>query len=138
MKKPVGQTKDVGFQFGIRRTFTISKEKAWQYLFSENGLYTWLGQLTSEFELNQEFQTKEGIIGYVRVFKPNSHIRINWKRKNWKNLSTVQIRVIGNEQKTTISIHQEKLHDPQQREEMKVYWGKIMDELSETIKEVTN
>ena len=137
MEKRVGQTKNVGFQFGIRRTFPISTEMAWQYLFSDKGLNTWLGKLTTEFELKKEFQTKDGVIGFVRIFKPNSHIRLNWKRKEWENLSTVQIRVIGNKNKVTISFHQEKLYDSIQRDEMKEYWNKIIDEISKEIEETS-
>ena len=137
MEKRVGQTKNVGFQFGIRRTFPISTEMAWQYLFSDKGLNTWLGKLTTEFELKKEFQTKDGVLGFVRIFKPNSHIRLNWKRKEWENLSTVQIRVIGNKNKVTISFHQEKLYDSKQRDEMKEYWNKIIDEISKEIEETS-
>ncbi len=82
----------------------------------------WLGNLKSELELKKEFETQNGIKGLIRVFKPNSHIRLNWKPKTWKNMSTVQIRVIGNENKTTIAIHQEKLLNSEQRNKMKEYW----------------
>lgn len=60
MKKEIGQTKDVGFQF----------------------------------ELEKQFKIENGIEGSVRVLKPYSHIRLNWKKKGWENISTVQVRVI--------------------------------------------
>jgi len=104
----IGKTKDVGFQFGIRKTFTISTENVWGFLFSEKGLKIWLGKLNNELEIKKEYETENGITGLVRVFKANSHIRLNWKAKTWENMSTVQIRVIGNKSKTTIAIHQEK------------------------------
>ncbi len=134
MKKLVGQTKEVGFQFGIRRSFPISADQAWSYLFSEHGLNTWLGELMTKFEMKQAYQTKEGVTGLIRVFKPNSHIRLNWKKMHWKNMSTVQIRVIGNQEKSTISIHQEKLLDSQQREEMQLYWNEVINKIAEEIK----
>jgi len=133
MEKQIGQTKDVGFQFGIRKTIPISTEKVWDFLFSENGLKIWLGNLKSELELNKEFETENGITGLLRVFKPNSHIRVNWKLKTWENMSTVQIRVIGDENKTTIAIHQEKLLNSLQRNEMKEYWNKIIEKLTNKI-----
>ncbi len=34
MESQVGKTKDVGFQYGIRKTFPVSSEKAWDFLFS--------------------------------------------------------------------------------------------------------
>lgn len=130
----VGQTKDVGFQIGIRRTLPISLDKAWHFLFSEEGLKIWLGKISSEqFDLNKNYKTKEGVEGEVRVFEPNSHIRLTWKPKNWTNISTLQIRVIEAKDKTTISIHQEKLLDNSQRAEMKKYWKKVIDTLTKKI-----
>ena len=133
MKNQTGKTKDVGFQFGIRKTIPISTEKVWDFLFSENGLEIWLGKLNTELELKKEFEIENGITGLVRVFKLNSHIRLNWKLKSWENMSTVQIRVVGDKNKTTIAIHQEKLLNSKQRNEMKEYWTEIMEKLTKKI-----
>jgi uncharacterized protein YndB with AHSA1/START domain len=133
MEKQIGRTKDVGFQFGIRKTFAVSIEKVWDFLFSEKGLKIWLGNLNNELEIEKEYETENGITGFVRVFKPNSHIRLNWKPKNWKNTSTIQIRVIGNQEKTTIAFHQEKLLNSEQRDEMKEYWNKVMNKITDKI-----
>jgi len=133
MKNQVGKTKDVGFQFGIRKTIPVSTEKVWDFLFSEDGLKIWLENLKSELELKKEFETENGITGLLRVFKSNSHIRLNWKSTTWKNMSTVQIRVIGDENKTTIAIHQEKLLNSEQRNEMKEYWTKTIEKLKNKI-----
>lgn len=130
MEKQIGKTKDVGFQFGIRKTYPLSSNDMWDFLFSEKGLELWLGKLQTELELKKEFKTEKGIIGYVRVFKPNSHIRINWQKMNWTNLSTVQLRVIGNKERTTVSFHQEKLVDSEQREEMKAYWNQVVNKIT--------
>ena len=134
MENQIGKTKDVGFQFGIRKTFSVSTEKVWDFLFSENGLKVWLGKLKSELEIKKEYETENGTKGLVRVFKPNSHIRLNWKPKNWENMSTIQIRVIGNQEKTTVAIHQEKLLNSKQRSEMKEYWNKIMKKIETKLK----
>ena len=125
-EKPVGLTKDVGWQFGLSKTFPYAQKYLWDFMFSEAGLAIWLGEITGELKVKEAYSTKEGIEGFVRVFTPYSHIRINWKRKNWKNTSTVQVRIMGDDKKATISFHQEKLLDQNQREEMKLYWNKIM------------
>ncbi len=130
MKKQIGKTKDVEFQFGIRKTFPVSTEKVWDFLFSENGLKIWLGKLKNELEIKKEYETENGTTGLVRVFKANSHIRLNWKPKNWENISTIQIRVIGNSEKTTIAIPQEKLLNSEQQAEMKEHWNKIMNKIT--------
>ncbi len=62
MEKKVGQTKDVGFQIGVRKTFPISIEMAWSFLFSEEGLRVWLGNINlDEFQVNKTYKTEEGI-----------------------------------------------------------------------------
>ncbi len=43
MKNSVGKTKDVGFQFGIRKTIPVSTEKVLNFLLWDNGLKIWLG-----------------------------------------------------------------------------------------------
>jgi hypothetical protein len=134
LTKPVGKTKDVGFQFGIQKTFSISELKAWDFMFSDKGLKIWLGPLQSEFAHRLNFKTNTGVEGFVRVFKPYSHVRLHWKRPEWHNMSTVQVRVMGKSNgRTTISFHQEKLLDSDQREEMKKYWNHMMEQLSEHI-----
>ena len=81
MEKNIGQTKDVGFQFGIRKTFPISIENAWDFLFTDKGINVWLGELAHELEIKKPYKTNDGIEGLVRVLKPYSHIRLNWKKK---------------------------------------------------------
>jgi len=48
-------------------------------------------------------------------------------------MSTIQIRVIGHQEKTTVSIHQEKLLNSEQRAEMKEYWNEIMEKITNKI-----
>lgn len=129
MENQVRKTKDVGFQFGIRKTFPVSTKRVQDFLFSKKGINIWLGQLKNELEIKKDYETENGIIGLIRVFEVNSHIRLNWKSTHWENTSTVQIRVIGNQTKTTIAIHQEKLLDAEQKAEMKAYSNKIMKEI---------
>ncbi len=133
MKKQVGQTKDVGFQFGIQRTFPHSFENMWNFMFSDKGLNIWLGKLENDLEIKETYKTKDGIEGLVRVFKPYSHIRMNWKKRNWKNMSIVQVRVIKNKEKSKISFHQEKLLNAEQRTEMNEYWNEKMDEITDEL-----
>lgn len=137
MEKQIGKTKDVGFQFGIRKTFSISTVKVWEFLFSEKGLKIWLGNLNNELEIKKEYITDNGTEGLIRVFKPNSHIRLSWKPKHWENRSTIQIRVIDNEDKTTVAIHHENLLNSEQRVEMKLYWNKIMTQISEALNSIS-
>ena len=137
METLVGKTKNVGYQFGLQKTFPIPEKQAWDFMFSDGGLKAWLGDLQTDFSLEENYRTKSGIEGFVRVFKPYSHIRMNWKQKDWKNMSTVQVRIIGKgKNKSSISFHQEKLIDSNQRAEMKEYWNKKMNIIAEEIEKL--
>jgi len=132
--KVVGQTKDAGFQIGVRKTFAVHVETIWNFLFSEAGLLTWLGKISVEnFELGKLYKTEEEIEGKVNVIKPGSHIRMSWKPKHWTNISTLQIRVIPSKEKTTISFHQDKLLDSNQRDEMKKHWDNVLMKIENEI-----
>ncbi|HEX2984099.1 MAG TPA: SRPBCC domain-containing protein [Ignavibacteriales bacterium] len=135
-EKIVGLTKDAGFQFGLRKTFPLSVEEVWGFMFSKEGISIWLGNMDiSVLEKDTEYKTKKGIEGVVKVFKPYSHIRMRWKKKDWENVSTLQIRVMPTGNKATIGFHQENMLNAAQREKMKAYWNGIMEELARKLKE---
>ncbi|RMH65059.1 MAG: ATPase [Calditrichaeota bacterium] len=129
----LGETKYSGFQYGIRRTFHVPLEKAWDYMFSDEGLALWLGHPESPLAIRKHYKTREGTEGIVRIFKPRSHVRLSWKPTHWDNFSTVQLRFIGDDRKTTISIHQEKLSGPEQRVEMKRHWSAVMEKIKDVM-----
>ncbi|WP_198027618.1 hypothetical protein [Seonamhaeicola sp. S2-3] len=52
-------------------------------------------------------------------------------------MSTIQIRVIGNQEKSTVAIHQEKLLNAEQRAEMKEHWNEIMNKIGTEIKKAS-
>ncbi|GAL84280.1 hypothetical protein MYP_1508 [Sporocytophaga myxococcoides] len=131
--KVVGETKDAGFQFGLRKTFHNSFEEVWTFMFSLNGLNIWLGSLATELSEKQTYKTKEGIEGAIRLIKVYSHIRLTWKKKGWNNVSQLQVRVMNNEGKTVISFHHDHLSDVNQRNEMKDHWNKVMEKISKEL-----
>ena len=129
-QKIIGQTKTVGFQVGVRRTFDVSPEFAWEFLFSDQGIVLWLGKpLSMNLTPGGLYKAENGNEGIIKVFKPYSHIRLTWKKKEWQNASTLQIRVINSKGKATISFHQEKLLNVIQREEMKFHWEDVLSRI---------
>lgn len=130
----VGQTKTVGFQVGVRRTFPITQEKAWELITSENGLKRWLkAEKEIIFQPGQKYRS-ENSEGEIRIVKPFEQLRLTWRRADWQKPSTVQVRAIPKEaNKTTISFHQENLTDENAREEMKKYWETIQEEIKQMI-----
>jgi uncharacterized protein YndB with AHSA1/START domain len=134
-KRQVGQTQLSGYQIGVRKAFDISAEAAWELILSSKANQIWLGNNEIEnFEKGNNYVTSEGTTGEIRVIKPNHHIRLSWKPKEWDKPSTLQIGVYTTPSgKTTIAIHQEKLKDEAVREHMREHWKKVLDRIEELL-----
>jgi len=130
----VGQTKTVGFQIGVRKTFPINIETAWALVTSPAGLTAWLGEIKAPMNLDDNFSTRTGEHGEIKVYKENSHIRLTWKPERWSKTSTIQVRVIAQNDKTTIAFHQENLPGPKEREERYMHFKNALDKLEQIIK----
>ncbi|MNN19423.1 hypothetical protein D3C81_1326660 [compost metagenome] len=127
----VGKTKAVGYQVGVRRTFQVTVEEAWNLVTTRQGIEVWLGELSSyDFGVGAQFNTTSGISGEIRVINEHQNIRLTWKKKDWEKASTLQIRTIKQkDNKCTISFHQENLPSFEVREEMKARWDEVLDNL---------
>lgn len=133
--RPVGLTQSVGYQIGVRRTLRCSKEVAWTYLTSMNGLASWLACPNGlVFEQGALFGQEDATYGEVRVIRVQEQIRMTWYMPDWSRASTLQIRLIGvRPSATTVSIHQEHLDDGDIRQAMKVKWEQALADMSEHI-----
>ena len=117
-RRVTGQTGKTGFQLGVSRTFNTSAGELWNWLTSEKGR-TWYSGIASE-----------GIETEPRVLKDGSHLRLRWKMPGWTGYSTLQIRTVAKgSDKTTLTVHQEKLADQETREQMLRYWKEKMDQI---------
>lgn len=133
-KKEAGKSKDAGYMFGLRKSFSLSYEEVWDYLFSNEGLPIWLGEISGEeIEIGKEMDLGQGVSGRFTVFKPFSHIRMTWNKSTWVNATRFQLRIIPSKNKTAISFCHEMLLDQQQRQEMKIHWNEVMNQLSEML-----
>ncbi|NWJ44553.1 MAG: SRPBCC domain-containing protein [Chloroflexi bacterium] len=126
-KKVLGLTKSAGFEIGVRKSFPISHQKAWELVTSPEVINLWLGK-TPHLNLvkGERYQTDEGISGQIKVINPGVNIRLTWQPKGWSKASTVQVRTIPNGNKTTISFHQENLPGENEREARQRYWQKVL------------
>ncbi|MCJ8013205.1 SRPBCC domain-containing protein [Paenibacillus sp. KQZ6P-2] len=131
----VGKTKSVGYQVGVRRTFPIRLEDAWQMVMSRSGMEIWLGELSSyDLNVGNKYITSSGISGEIRVVNENQNIRLTWKKEHWERASTLQIRTIEQKNdKCTISFHQENLSSLMDREEMKTRWEEVLGKLKNIV-----
>ncbi len=133
--KEVGKTKDSGYQAGVRKTFDISHHDLWNFMFSEKGLHIWLGKISPDkLEINQPHSLANKNSFTITTFVPQSHLRMKWKKANWTNESILQLRFISNNKNSTISFHQEKLQDNNQRNEIIAHWKNILLELEQVLK----
>lgn len=126
---PTGLTQNSGYQVGARKTIDVPPEKAWDYLLSPMGLNSWLGTVAGELQEHEPFETKEGGKGLITIFKPGSHLRMKWQPPDWNHDSLLQLRMIPNMGRTTISFHQERMLDKAQRDEMKVHWNEVLERI---------
>ena len=131
--KLVGQTASAGFQIGVRRTLPISRQEAWDYMMSPEGLRLWIGDVQAlGLQPGRAYESKEGNRGEMRVVKLHEQLRLTWQPERWERSSTLQIRFLpAASGKTTISFHQEKLDGPTQREEMKLFWEDVIARIAE-------
>ncbi len=129
--KIVGQTAATGFQVGVRRTMPITPEQAWAFLTSSEGVKLWLGHVSNlTFSEGETFTSSDGISGQFRVVKPFRQFRLKWSMKEWEKPSTLQIRLISDKpDRTTISFHQENLDHMNTREQMKLHWEEVLNEI---------
>lgn len=132
--KIVGQTRDVGFQIGVRRTLSIRHEDAWRLLTSRKGVRLWLGNTSGlKFTKGAAYKLADGSFGEVRVFKPNSHLRITWQIAGRERPSTIQLRVIPKDERTVVAFHQENLPGSKEREKRRTHYSTVLDELERLI-----
>lgn len=126
----IGQTKTAGFQIGVRRTFSISVEQAWNFLTSEEGQRIWLGE-TCPLQLikGAAYTTPSGAKGVIRVINPQVNLRLTWQPQEWADASTIQIRTISRGINTVISFHQERLPGAEERASMRHRWQQVIAEL---------
>jgi uncharacterized protein YndB with AHSA1/START domain len=129
-KTPVGKTKSQGWEIGVRRTFPVGTDKAWELLTTQPGLGYWLGRgVEPPFKKGYSYTTKEKTTGDIRSYSEGSLIRLTWQPSKWDFASTLQIQVAPAKKGATISIHHEKLENGEQREKMREHWSDVLDKL---------
>jgi activator of HSP90 ATPase len=129
------KTKNLGFQYSIRKTFPVSVDRFWEFLLSEQGISVWLGTIDiTDFELNKSFKTQEGIEGKITTFKPDCHFRMSWKPMHWEKPSIIEIRITNNKGRAAMVIHQTRFFELEKREEMKIYWERIVERIGVELK----
>lgn len=128
--------KDLGFQVSVSKTFNFTTQIIWEFLLSEKGIKVWLGAISSsDFEIQKEFVTKQGIEGKLTVFVPDCHLRLKWKPSNFEKTSTVELRVTNTNGKAKVIFHHTGFYKMEQQELLRNYWKNVISKMiSELIK----
>lgn len=129
-ERPVGLTKDVGYQIGARRTLPVDLETVWRLITAPESVSVWLGGAGKiDFTKSAAYKLADGSTGEIRVFKPGSHLRMTWQPPGWPRPSTIQVRVVPSRDKTVIAFHQEHLPDGAAREARRAHFSAALDAL---------
>ncbi|HEY5879100.1 MAG TPA: SRPBCC domain-containing protein [Nakamurella sp.] len=129
-ERPVGLTREAGFEIGVSRTVDIPLERIWDILVSGEGTRTWLGDgVNLPAERGTTYRTTDGTAGEIRSFHPNDRVRLTWRPDDWDHESIVQVTVSSRGGRTVVRFHQERLADPDERERQRAHWRGVLDEL---------
>lgn len=129
-KRPVGKTRDAGFQVGARHTFSVAPDEAWRLLTSPGSVRLWLDDRAAlTLAQGVTYRLADGTHGEVRVVAPGSHLRITWHPPGWPRASTIQVRVIPKGDRAVIAFHQEHLPGPAERADRLAHFRATLEEL---------
>ena len=129
-RRVTGQTKDTGFQVGVRRTMAVAPEEAWRLLTSAEGVRHWLGDgAAPAWEMGARYTAADGAEGAVRVFRPGSHLRVTRQPGGWPRASTIQARVEASGDRSVVSFHEEHLPDADARAARRAHFAAALDAL---------
>jgi len=124
-EKPVGLTKDVGFEAGARKTFGIDGERLWRFVVSAR----------AQAILGQADEGLEAESPGVTTFVEGSHYRRRGVGPSGR-MSVLQVRVIsGKDGKAAIALHAEKLASTQEREQTLERFKTALQSFAEALSE---
>jgi len=125
MSDTTGQTKDAGWELGVRTTVSAPLPTVWEYLLG-SGLPLWLGDIAAlPVEKGAAYATADGVHGTIRGFAENSKVRVSWQPEDWPHDTILQLTVKEAITGTTIGIHHEKLADREERKLMLGHWKNV-------------
>lgn len=130
--RPVGYTRDAGWQVGASRTLDHPLEQVWDFVRSPQGVALWLARgVHVPTELGAQIDAPDGAVGEIRGYRPFDRIRLTWQPPDWDHESTVQVALRpAGASRTSIRFHQERLADAREREQQREHWKGVLTALA--------
>ncbi len=129
-ERPVGLTRDAGWQIGVSRTFPIDLETAWKLLNSRMGLRLWLGEdVPSPLTKGARYRTKDRTRGEVRSVRPRDRMRLTWQPEGRAAPAIVQVVVTPSPRGCSVRFHTDHLASKDEREAMRAHWREVLSRL---------
>ncbi|MDQ1545656.1 MAG: hypothetical protein QOH69_560 [Actinomycetota bacterium] len=129
---PTGQTKDAGWEVGVRKTVDAPVDVVWTFLLGA-GLPLWLGNAILTLEKGAAYETDDDISGTVLSYTEGHRLRLSWRPEEWNHDSTLQLTVKEAVTGTTIAFHQERLSGREERKIMLGHWKDVVQQLDDAI-----
>lgn len=134
--RPVGKTKNAGWQIGVSRTIAVDIDTAWDFLISDAGIATWLGEgIARPLAVGQSYSTDDGTHGEVRSLRKRDRVRLTWQPAGRSSPATVQIALTPASTGCTFRFHTEHLDDALERDTMRAHWRSIADRIESQLTE---
>ena len=124
---PTGLTKDAGWQIGVSRTLPHPPAVVWDFVGGRDGLALWLGAGADlEPRRGGLYRTADGTEGEVRGYRAGDRIRVTYGT----TVVQVALRPAGDGSRTRITLHQERMAGPEERERRRAHWQRVMDDIA--------
>ncbi len=121
-----------GFHADAEKAFSINGKQAWRLITSPEGLSIWLGAVPrSELKKGLGYRTKDGTVGQFLSVEEGTSIRVSWHPRGWETSSTLQVRIVTEADKISISFHHGSLAGRREAERMHTHWEYVLERLEE-------
>jgi uncharacterized protein YndB with AHSA1/START domain len=132
-ERPVGLTRDAGWEVGASRTFPVAPDDAWEAVLSPAGVALWLGEGAAPLAAGACYETRDGTEGEVRSLRPGDRVRLTWRPAGRAESAIVQVVLRPAASGCSVRFHTERLHDAEEREKMRRHWRDVLDRLGDLL-----
>jgi hypothetical protein len=124
---PTGLTAKVGYQAGVRRSFSVGADTAWSGWGEAHGLTRWVGGLPQGLQKGSVATLADGTRVKVVSHDPPKLLRLRLEHDDWSRSRAFQLRLIPSVHGITVALHAEGLPDATVREALLKRWTHALE-----------